>query len=141
MKLHALVGAAGILLSIAATAQKPPLFEAHSAKPGGKMGISIRETERRPRASVLAIQIRDVGSSVGSSFFLLCSIRKLAKERGGFRHVVKLEETPARGQMLIGFLRFADDPPADTDPAFAAADAKAQVIALDQFGSICDPMM
>jgi hypothetical protein len=141
MKLHALVAAAGILLSIAAAAQQPALFEAHSAKPGAKMDISIRETERRPRASVLAIQIRDVGSSVGSSFFLLCSIRKLARERGGFRHVVKLEETPARGQMLIGFLRSADDPPADTDPAFAAAGAKAQVIALDQFGAICDPMM
>ncbi len=105
------------------------------------MDISIRETERRPRASVIAIQIRDVGSSVGSSFFLLCSIRKLARERGGFRHVVKLEETPARGQMLIGFLKSADEPPANTDPAFGAVSGKAQVIELEQFGAICDPMM
>lgn len=123
-----------------AVAQMTPLFEAHSAKPGAKMDISIRETERRPRASVIAIQIRDVGSSVGSSFFLLCSIRRLAKERGDFRHIVKLEETPARGQMLIGFLKFADEPPGNTDPVFAAAGGKAQVVGLEQFAPICDSM-
>ena len=132
----------GILLAAAAHAQQTPLFESHSAKQGsGKMDISVRETERRPRSSVLTIEIREVGSSVGSSFFLVCSIRKLAKERGGFRHIVKLEETPARGQMLIGFLKSADELPANTDPAFAGAGGKAQVIGLDQFGAICDPMM
>ncbi len=48
---------------------------------------------------------------------------------------------PARGQMLVGFLKSADEPPADTDPAFGGMEAKAQVVALDQFGAICDPMM
>jgi hypothetical protein len=129
----------GFALAQAAPARPPALFEAHSAGQGsGNMDISIRETERRPRASVLAVDIRQVGSSVGASFFLLCSVRKLAKERGGFHHVVKLEETPARGQMLIGFLNSADDPPAATDPAFAAAGDQAKLIELDQFGVICD---
>lgn len=122
-------------------AQPGPLFEAHSAGQGsGRMDISIRETERRPRASVLDIDIRQIGSSVGSSFFLLCSVRRLAVQRGGFRHVVKLEETPGRGQMLIGFLESADEPPGLADPAFAAAGNKAQVIELEQFGVICDAM-
>lgn len=134
-----LVSAILALAGPPAAAQNTPLFEAHSAGQGsGKMDISIRETDRRPRASVIAIQIRDVGSSVGSSFFLLCSIRKLARERGGFRHIVKLEETPARGQMLIGFLNSADEPPGNTDPAFAGAGGKAQVVGLDQFAPICD---
>ncbi len=142
MNLHVFIATLGLTVAATAAAQaKPPLFEAHSAKPGAKMDISIREIERRPRASVLAIQIRDVGSSVGSSFFLVCSIRKLAKARGGFRHVVKLEETPAKGQMLIGFLKSADEPPASTDPAFGGAGNKAQVVELEQFGAICDPMM
>jgi len=125
-----------------AAAQPRPLFEAHSAGlGGGKMDISIRETERRPRASVLDIEVRQIGSSVGSSFFLLCSVRKLDRARGGTGYIVKLEETPGRGQMLIGFLKSADEPPGNADPAFAAAGARAQVIELEQFGAICDPMM
>ena len=131
-----------LLLPLAAVAQTQPLFESHSAGQGsGKMDISVRETERRPRASVLTIEIREVGSSVGSSFFLVCSIRKLAKERGGFHHVVKREDLPVRNQMLIGFLKSAAEPPANTDPAFAGAGDKAQVMNLDMFGAICDPMM
>lgn len=55
--------------------------------------------------------------------------------------MAKLEETPGRGQMLIGFLNAADEPPASADPAFGAPGAKTQVIELDQFGAICDPMM
>lgn len=133
-----------VLLALAvalARAQPARLFEAHSAKPGSAaMDISIRETERRPRASVLTIEIRKVGSSVGSSFFLLCSVRKLAGERGGFHYVATMEDAPALGQMLIGFLNSADDPPAGADPAFAAAAAKTKVLELDQFGPICDAM-
>jgi len=102
------------------------------------MDIVIRETERRPRASVIDIEIRNVGSSVGSSFFLLCSIRKLARLRASTSHIVKLEETPQRGQMLIGFLASAAEPPGNADPAFIAAGATAQVIDLDQFAPICD---
>jgi len=130
-----------MLAAAPARAQPASLFESHSARPGGgAMDISIRETERRPRSSVLTIEIRSIGSSVGSSFFLLCSVRTLARERGGFHHVAKLEETPARGQMLIGFLDSAGDPPSGADPAFAAAGAKTQVIELDQFAPICDTM-
>lgn len=125
-----------------ALAQPRPLFESHSAGlGGGKMDISIRETERRPRASVLDIDVRQIGSSVGSSFFILCSVRKLDRARGGTGHIVKLDDTPGRGQMLIDFLKSADEPPGNTDPAFAAAGSKAQVIELEQFGAICDPMM
>jgi hypothetical protein len=140
----ALAFAVGCTLALCAgqaRAQDAPLFEAHSAGQGsGKMDISIRETERRLRSSVLSIEIRQVGSSVGASFFLLCSVRKLASQRGGFRHIVKLEDTPRRGQMLIGFLKSADEPPANADPAFAAAGGKAPAMDLEQFAAICDPM-
>lgn len=104
------------------------------------MDISVRETERRARASVLDIQIRQIGSSVGSSFFLLCSVRALDRVRGGSGHIVKLEDTPKRGQMLIGFLKSADEPPGNADPAFAAAGSAAVVVALEQFAPICDQM-
>jgi hypothetical protein len=127
------------LAAAGAFAQATPLFEAHSKRQGSVMDISVREIERRPRASVLAIEIRNVGSSVGSSFFLLCSVRKLAQARGASSYVVKLEETPQRGQMLIGFLQSAAEPPGDADPAFASAPAgRAQVIELEQFAPICD---
>lgn len=126
------------LAAFAACNVQAQLFESRSAQTGAKMDITLREVERRPRASVLAIEIRQVGSSVGSSFFILCSIRRLAQQRGGYRHIVKLEEHPARGQMLVGFLRSAADSPAGADPAFAVPGA--QVVELEQFAPICDGM-
>jgi hypothetical protein len=129
------------LLLAQAHAQPRPLFEAHSAgMGGGKMDISVLETERRPRASVLDIRIRQIGSSVGSSFFLLCSVRQLDRVRGGSGYIVKLEETPKPGQMLIGFLKSAEEPPGNADPAFAAAGSAAVVVALERFAPICDQM-
>jgi hypothetical protein len=35
------------------------------------MDIVLKEVERRPRASLVEIKINSVGSSVGSSFFIL----------------------------------------------------------------------
>jgi hypothetical protein len=135
-----MIRAAALLALGCALPAQAQLFEAHSARPGAKMDITLREVERRPRSSVVAIEIRQVGSSVGSSFFVLCSLRRLAQARGGFRHIVKVEETPARGQMLVGFLRSAGDPPGGADPAFDALGARAQVVELEQFAPICDQM-
>ena len=137
-------GAVGVILALSgatAFAQPRPLFEARSAYVGDdKMDIVIRETERRPRASVIDIEIRQMGSSVGSAFFLLCSVRNLARLRDGTGYIVKLEEHPRRGQMLIGFLNSADEPPGNADPAFADAGARAQVADLERFAPICDQM-
>ena len=101
-----------------------------------KMDIVLSEAERGPRSSVLDIKIKSVGSSVGSSFFIVCSLRDLARQRGGYRHIVKLEEQPARGQMLVGFLNSADETPAHIDPRFAGQKA----IDLEQFAPICEQM-
>lgn len=132
---------AGLILIACATAARGQLFEADSKRLGNsKMDIVVKEVERRPRSSVLDIKVTTVGSSVGSSFFLLCSIRQLAKQRGGFRYIAKLEETPRRGQMLVGFLSGPDDAPPGADPAFAAADAQTMVADLEQFAPICDRM-
>ncbi|MBI5634212.1 MAG: hypothetical protein HZA15_12130 [Nitrospirae bacterium] len=101
-----------------------------------KMDIVITEIDRRPRTSVLDIKVKAIGSSVGSSFFIVCSLRDLAKQRGGFRYIVKIEERPGRGQMLVGFLISAEEPPEILDVQFAGA----TVVDLEQFAPICDTM-
>jgi hypothetical protein len=90
------------MLNSPVTAQS---FRSDSKRFGNsKMDIVITETERQARTSVVDIHITAIGSSVGSSFFLLCSMRDLAKERGNYRYITKAEEQPRRNQMLIGFL-------------------------------------
>ena len=130
---------AALVLSLIATATRAdgPLFESHSKRdPNTKMDIVVKEIQRRPRSSVLEITIRSVGSSVGSSFFLLCTIRQLAQIRGGYRYIAKLEEHPERGQMLVGFLRAVDEPPANAGAELAASAA----FDLEPFAPICDRM-
>ena len=113
-------------------------FESESKQSGSsKMGIVLKEVERRPRASVVEIKVNSVGSSVGSSFFILCSIRRLAQLRGPYRYIVKLEEQPKRNQMLVGFLSGPAEPPASAGPEFSRAQREA-VIDLEQFAPICD---
>ena len=71
------------ILVVALPGARGQLFEADSKQFGSsKMDIVLKEVERRPRASVVEIRINSVGSSVGSSFFILCSIRQLAKLHG-----------------------------------------------------------
>ena len=114
------------------------LFQADSKRYGNsKMDIVITEIERRPHSSVIDVKITLIGSSVGSSFFLLCSIRQLAQLRGNYRYIVKIEEKPKRGQMLIGFLRDPSENLSARGPEFAEADARKAVIDLDQFAEIC----
>ena len=114
------------------------LFEADSKRYGNpKMDIVMTEVERRPYSSVIDIKITPIGSSVGSSFFLLCSIRQLAQLRGNYRYIVKLEEKPKRGQMLIGLLRNPSEKLSNLGPEFAEVDARKAVIDLDQFAETC----
>lgn len=101
-----------------------------------KMDIVITESARQARTSVLDIRINSVGSSVGSSFFIVCSLRDLARQRGNYRHVVKVEEKPRRGQMLVGFLNDSSEPAEKLDARFAGQ----QVIDLEQFAPICEQM-
>ena len=130
-----------VALMIAASAAQGQLFEADSKKLGGsKMDIVVREIERRDRSSIVEVKINAVGSSVGSSFFLLCSLRRLALERGGYRYIVKIEEHPKRGQMLVGFLRRPDEGLASLGKEFSAITAKEAVIDLEQFAEICGQM-
>jgi hypothetical protein len=128
---------AGLLAALVAvpTALAAELFLADSKRLGdGRMDIVIAETERGARTSLLDIRIGKIGSSVGSSFFIVCSLRDLARQRGGFRHIAKLEFGGARQQMLVGFLDRADEPPGAIDPRLADQPA----IDLDQFAPICD---
>lgn len=100
------------------------------------MDIVITETERSQRTSVVHIHIKAIGSSVGSSFFLLCSMRDLAQQRGHYRYIVKVEGQPHLNHMLIGFLKSATDTPEQLDPRLKGQ----QVIDLEQFAPICDKM-
>lgn len=112
-------------------------FRSDSKRLGNpKMDIVITETERLARTSVLDIQIKAVGSSVGSSFFIVCSLRDLARLRGGHRYIVKVEEQPRRGQMLVGFLKGLDEPPEKLDVRLAGQKA----IDVEYFAPICDQM-
>ena len=123
-----------------AAAAQTPLFESDSKRFGNpKMDIVVAEVERRPRISVLEIRIQAVGSSVGSSFFLLCSVRDLARQRGNFRYVSKIEKN-AEGHLLIGFLTHAGEPAANLGAEFEAAGAAATEIDLERFAPICDRM-
>jgi hypothetical protein len=101
------------------------------------MDIVVTEVERRSRSSVIDIKITLVGSSVGSSFFMLCSIRQLTQLRGDYHYIVKLEEKPKRGQMLIGFLRDPSEDLSAIGPEFAEVDVCKAVIDLDQFAEMC----
>jgi hypothetical protein len=128
-----------VLFSAAAAAQTP-LFESDSKRFGNpKMDIVVAEIERRPRVSVLDIRIKAIGSSVGSSFFLLCSVRDLARQRGNYRYISKVEKN-ADGHMLIGFLKHAGEPSESLGPEFAAAGGAVTEIDLEQFAPICDRM-
>ena len=128
------------VLVVAIPAARGQLFEADSKQFGSsKMDIVLKEVERRRRASVVEIKITSVGSSVGASFFILCSLRQLAKLRGPYRYIVKLEEQPKRNQMLVGFLGDAEESPASAGPEFSRAGREA-VIDLEQFAPVCDSM-
>jgi len=128
-------------LTIATPAAHGQLFEADSQRYGeSKMDIVVKEIERRERSSVVEVKINALGSSVGSSFFLLCSLRRLALERGGYRYIVKIEEQPKRGQMLVGFLRSPEEEPGSLGKEFSALRNKDAVIDLEQFAPICGAM-
>lgn len=126
------------LLCASSAPASETLFQSDSKRFGNpKMDIVVAEVERRPRVSVLEIRIQAIGSSVGSSFFLLCSVRDLARQRGNFRYVSKIE---GNRRMLIGFLRHAGEPAANLGQEFAEAGAAATEIDLEQFAPICDRM-
>lgn len=128
------------LLLASAAHSAEALFESDSKRFGNpKMDIVVAEVERRARVSVLDIRIKAIGSSVGSSFFLLCSVRDLARQRGNFRYVSKIE-TNAQGRMLIGFLQHPGEPAANLGQEFAEAGAAVTEIDLERFAPICDGM-
>lgn len=128
--------------AIIAVALHPPLVAAENFRSDSKsfgntkMDIVMTETERRARTSIVDIQITTIGSSVGSSFFLLCSLGNLARQRGHYRYIVKLEDYPHRNQMLVGFLTRSDEPPEQLDSRLAGQ----PTIDLEYFAPICDRM-
>lgn len=130
-----------IAIALRTTPVWSQLFESDSKRFGNsKMDIRVTEIERRERSSVIQIDIKSAGSSVGGSFFLLCSIRDLALERGGYRHIVKIEEYPKPGQMLIGFLRSGEENLATLGPEFKKISGREAVIDLDKFAELCGKM-
>jgi len=78
---------------------------------------------------------------VGSSFFILCSVRELARQRGASPYVVKIEEHRNKPyDMIVGFLASPDEDPAGLGPEFAALPARPAVIDLGRVARICDRM-
>jgi hypothetical protein len=129
-----------LLLSAAVTTQAE-LFRVDSKDYGPtKMDIVIRETEHRPRSSLVEIIIKNPGSSVGSSFFLLCNIRKLGRERGYPRYIAKAENFPTNRTWLVAFLNGSDDDPRQVDSDLARFKGALPILDLEQFAPICDRM-
>lgn len=128
-------------LIIVAQPCQAQLFESDSKRfANPKMDIVVREHERRQHVSVLNIEIKTIGSSVGSSFFILCSIRTLAQLRGNHRYIVKIEDRPKRGQMLVGFLTTREENLERLGEDFRGLKSPQDVIDLEQFAPICDLM-
>ena len=115
------------------------LFDSKSLEPS-KMDIVMREVERFPRSSLLDIEIKSIGSSVGSSFFIMCGVSRLAKVRGDYRYIVKIEYPGASYRMLVGFLNSADETQAVAGEKFAVWPSRLEVIDLTQFAPICGMM-
>ena len=129
--------AAIMLAALAALPAAAQNFSSDSKRFGNsKMDIVITESERNAKTSVLDIHIKTVGTSVGASFFIVCSLRDLALQRGKHRYIVKVDEQPRPGQMLVGFLSSAEDAPEKLDARFAGQ----PVVDLTQFAPICDKM-
>jgi hypothetical protein len=132
-----LLGVLVVIGVLGATAWPATPFRTSSKELGpGKMDIVVTEIDRRPRTSVIDVKINTLGSSVGSSMFIVCSLRKLAEERGT-RYIAKIEEHPKPGQMLIGFLHDATDDPATLGPEFTNVRRPEGVLDLKQFGPVC----
>src|SRR5262245_50845647 len=136
---RALLISLGLML-VAVSPAAGQLFAADSKRLGdGQMDIVIQEVARRARSSVLEVTIKAPGSSVATSMFIACSLRQLAEQRGGHRHIIKVDDFPSRGQMLVGFLANPDEDPRDVDPDFPRLGPDA-VLDLSQFAGLCAQM-
>lgn len=92
----------------------------------------LREVERRPQSSVLQLDIKQIGGSVGASMITACMMIRLAEERGGYRYLVKLDKRATNpGQMLVGFSHQPNPAPQSIDPELPAS---TPVLDLDTFG-------
>jgi hypothetical protein len=142
MNISALYPCILALLTTSAVTARAELFLADSKRYGAsKMDIVLRETERRPSSSLVEVVVTNPGSSVGSSFFLLCSLRNLGRERGFPRYIAKAEDFPQRRSWLVAFLNGPDDDPKLADPQLAGFPKPLPVIDLEQFAPICDRMV
>ena len=110
------------------------LWSAQSKDYGsGNADFTLREIERRPNSSVLQLDIRIRGSSVGSSMITACMLMRLAQERGGYRYLVKIDALPSNPkQMLVGFSHVANVKPQTLD---AELSDSAMEVDLELFGS------
>jgi predicted lipoprotein len=138
--IHGSIAAGLAILTFSAAAAAAELFQADSKwLVNAKMDVVVREVERRPRSSVVEIEVNSRGSSVGGSFFIMCSLRQLARLRGDYRHIVKVDDQPKPGQMLVGFLRSPDDDLRQVGPEFQVL-ASRDILHLDQFAELCNSM-
>ena len=82
----------------------------------------LREVERRPRSSVLEMEVKNIGASVGSSMIIACMLARLAEERGRYRYVIKVDSRAANPkQMLVGFSHKPSEKPQSIDPELPAS--------------------
>jgi len=130
MKRALLLGLCVLSLQVLAA---PALWSSSSKDFGeSRSDFILREVERRPRSSLLQLEIREIGSSVGSSMIIACMMARLAEERGGYRYLIKVDSLPSHpDQMLVGFSHQPGENPQSID---ANLPASAPEVDLDNFG-------
>lgn len=134
-----LIGLAGpAIAQTKAPSKAKNLFEEDSSNlRDGRMKIRISEIERRRRSSVVLIDMLAVGQPEETSQFILCSLRRLDRARGGSGHIASLEDPSKPDQLLIGFLKSPEEPPGNTDPQFAVTGARAKLSDLNRVAQVC----
>ena len=101
---------------------------------GSTWKVTVIETKRADRYSVLRISHEGRLPSVGSSFFIACSVLNLARQRGV--HFVAQLETSAT--LKVGFLDSLEDDPAKVVGADFANLPRERKYDAEQFAPICD---
>ena len=96
--------------------------------------VTVTETAREARYSILRITHEGRLPSVGSSFFIACSVLNLARQRG-FHFVAQLETSAT---LKVGFLDSLEDDPAKVVGADFANLPRERKYDAEQFAPICD---
>lgn len=88
------------------------LFSMRIGKPNEKIFVEAKEIERGKRHSIITVEFENIREwkSVGSSIFIMCSIREFVKCRG-YNWFATVDGYGARGRILVILLESKEEKP------------------------------